>query len=168
MWAAVAATMVLVTGAPHNSLKSSWLRVHVAQSVGAPAVIRHAWVHTPPVDLVALFGTNRIAVSIGPHSLWYRYKINTDLVARAHTRGDLRHAVDVHLSQKQSYGTVAVSVDVADALREADRGELEARVRASVLKSGGACAARVGRDPSITRELASCVARQALARLGVF
>lgn len=158
MWA------VLVLAVTTHPLKSSWLRVRLGPS--PDGVVEHGWLRTPPVSVDALFGTRRFAVTVAEHAIWYAYDLNSDVITHARTRDDLRHAVDVHLSQP--YDSVAVSTDVADALREAPLHGLEARVRASALQAGGACAERVGYDPKVTTELARCVMQQALAKVGVF
>lgn len=170
MWA-VALALALATSARalQQQPQPSWLRVSLAQQqTGAPAVVEHGWRRTPPVGLEALFGTNRLGVAVGPHTLWFEYHLNRDVIAHAATRNDLEHAVQVTLSEAQAYRTVAVSPDVARALREASLHGLEARVRASALQLSAECAARVGDNPTITNELAWCVAKDAFAWMGVF
>ena len=169
MWAvALALALAATARALQQPPSSSWLRVSLAQPTGAPAVVEHGWRRTPPVGLEALFGTNRLGVAVGPHTLWFEYRLNRDVIAHAATREDLEHAVQVTLSEAQAYRTVAVSPDVARALREASLHGLEARVRASALQLSAECAARVGDDPTLTNELARCVVGLAFARMNVF
>ena len=154
---------VALTAPPTRA--SSWLRVRVGSA--RDAVVEHGWLRTPPVSVDALFGTRRFAINVGPHSFWYEYRLNSDVIAHARTRQELRHAVDVALSAQQTYDSVVVSPDVADALRRATRHGLEARVRATVVQLGGACSVRSGDDPEVVQELARCVMQQALAKVGV-